>query len=733
MLSLSFGLFVMSALNKLEVLAEIPTDSIDYWIGNISPRCAINIIYFEQTNDFIFNSVHNIPVLFLPLKFHNDTTANFDYLLEHQHRGISLRFMKAECYFSILYYKKLNNFDNDPSYDSKLNARYLKNVIDFIAYGYPNYNFDSNSTYCLILYHSSEWNDDFHFWISATMEMNLALVYLSNSSKSGYNFLCKTPSSKFQVSASNVVNKVTSIIDQKFMVTCSSRYTSVVINVHTKKGGYNSKLLVFEHKIIASMILKANVSIYSKAHSHFDESDYGNSRLILSDLQEDLSTSLLFPTFDDSIRFFTCYTLPVLSFHFYVSAFELEVWIAIILSGILIASFLKWHIHYNLSKTLNFSTLLFYFSIFMEEAYSVPLIIRNNKVYRTATILWLLTAIMLTNTYISHVISGLNAPLKGEKLKNNDLYGYSGKEPEMDLEYVRDLRYLQGHLFHSSRLYFAKFGHFVDYLESIRHNQTSTFGYTILSEPKRLSYPKDAWLYIRNPYIYRFFFNILLQIRPCFSKNVRRRSLMYRTFSSLIKPTNKFYLDANNFKRPWNYRNYPTGAVEEELVKCQKSVYAEESDQLEFKYMSGNYRMKRFYYLQDSFSFVPKQWGFYNLQKSKLPFYFSMFLQSGIFHELHKLKLLGDQLKRRSMTSEIIKRSHKPEVLDLTSSVQTVFILYAAMVLLAKISFVAESCYFMYKNYSIALLKMKLSKFANDCKLTLSYLLQKIIKRKPFK
>jgi len=59
----------------------------------------------------------------------------------------------------------------------------------------------------------------------------------------------------------------------------------------------------------------------------------------------------------------------------------------------------------------------------MKESYSIPSIIGNNKVYRTATILWLLTVVVRTNTYVSQVISELNAPLKGEKLrKTNEMF-----------------------------------------------------------------------------------------------------------------------------------------------------------------------------------------------------------------------------------------------------------------------------------------------------------------------
>jgi len=183
-----------------------------------------------------------------------------------------------------------------------------------------------------------------------------------------------------------------------------------------------------------------------------------------------------------------------------------------------------------------------------------------------------------------------------------------------------------------------------------------------------------------------------------------------------MAPSNRYYPAEHTYKRPWNSSEYPTGAVEEELVSCQKSVYMEQSDQLEFKYISENYKKKRFYYLQGKFPSIQRRWGFYNLQKSKIPFYFSMFLQSGIFHELHKLNLLGDHLKRRKMTSEIIKRTHKREVLDMNSSVQTVFILFSAMTLLAMLAFVAEFGYSGCNKYNILFLRNKLTKLVFGAK-----------------
>jgi len=116
-------------------------------------------------------------------------------------------------------------------------------------------------------------------------------------------------------------------------------------------------------------------------------------------------------------------------------------------------------------------------------------------------------------------------------------------------------------------------------------------------------------------------------------------------------------------------------------------------DQLEFKYMTENYQNKGFHYLQGGYTFKKTIWSFYNLQKSKLPFYFSRILQSGVYHQLHRIQVLKDHLRRRYVTTERINRTQKPQILDMTSAVQTVFILFALMSLLAKFAFAAELGY----------------------------------------
>jgi len=115
------------------VQLQIPVESIDYRIGNISPRCALNIIHFNFTTDFIFNSTHGIPVMFTPLIHVPDFFSGIKYFQTHKFYNSSQRFLKAECYFSIMYYKKPPNFNTSHEDDFYIMWDWLSRI----AYGFP--------------------------------------------------------------------------------------------------------------------------------------------------------------------------------------------------------------------------------------------------------------------------------------------------------------------------------------------------------------------------------------------------------------------------------------------------------------------------------------------------------------------------------------------------------------------------------------------------------------------
>jgi len=161
--------------------------------------------------------------------------------------------------------------------------------------------------------------------------------------------------------------------------------------------------------------------------------------------------------------------------------------------------------------------------------------------------------------------------------------------------------------------------------EKIYKNQSGTGGFTFLSEQSTLPNPEDVWLHITKPYIYRVFFNNLLQIRECRFGNAPLNSSFCRALVKLMDLFKKYYPSAHDYKRKWSSSGYPSEAVEEELNQCQKYVNIEENNQVEFKDMSVNYKKKRFYYFRDGYTTKLSVWEFRNLQKSWLSVYFSLF------------------------------------------------------------------------------------------------------------
>jgi len=189
--------------------------------------------------------------------------------------------------------------------------------------------------------------------------------------------------------------------------------------------------------------------------------------------------------------------------------------------------------------------------------------------------------------------------------------------------------------------------------------------------------------------------------------------------------SNKYYPSPHLYRRQWISSEYARGAVEEELVQSKKSVYLEKSNQLEFKYMSESYPKNKFYYLKDGYRSKVSVWGFHNHHKSRVPFIFSLFLQSEIYHQRHKINLHRDHLKRRTVTNEILERNQLQNILDITSSIQTVFILFCGMILVAVFALSVEYSYSMFPRMKDSCKNMTTQYVISHCHWPLSFTTEK--------
>jgi len=161
-----------------------------------------------------------------------------------------------------------------------------------------------------------------------------------------------------------------------------------------------------------------------------------------------------------------------------------------------------------------------------------------------------------------------------------------------------------------------------------------------------------------------------------------------------LASSNPNYIARHPFKRPWPSQKYVKFAVEEELIQCKKSLYLEKNTESEFQYLSQIYPEKGFYYLKGDIPEKRSGWTFTNLEYSRIPALFAKYIESGIYVQMHFNQVFKENLKRKQYSRQIKAMYEKRTLLDMNSSVQTVFILLSALLSLSLVFFAAE--YYLY-------------------------------------
>jgi hypothetical protein len=118
-------------------------------------------------------------------------------------------------------------------------------------------------------------------------------------------------------------------------------------------------------------------------------------------------------------KFISCFSKPILGFEMYGKPFRVEVWLSLFMFYSMTAAFISVY-NTKLKLSESFSPYFFFLSTLFEEPYSVPSALWNNRVFKTVTISWLLTAMIFTNLYVGLMISDVTSPLQGERLASFD-------------------------------------------------------------------------------------------------------------------------------------------------------------------------------------------------------------------------------------------------------------------------------------------------------------------------
>lgn len=112
-----------------------------------------------------------------------------------------------------------------------------------------------------------------------------------------------------------------------------------------------------------------------------------------------------------AFQFLTCYVVKQINFHFYIKPFQMELWVALILSVFVMAFLLQLWIKIWLKTRLSFSPYFFVLSTIVDDAYPVSRNISRHFQFRIVCGVWLLGTVVLTNGYLGLAITGLTSPI----------------------------------------------------------------------------------------------------------------------------------------------------------------------------------------------------------------------------------------------------------------------------------------------------------------------------------
>jgi hypothetical protein len=410
---------------------------------------------------------------------------------------------------------------------------------------------------------------------------------------------------------------------------------------------------------------------------------------------------------DIATNFLSCYTTPVLRFEMYAKPFELELWLCI---GSCLSSIAIYNRYKELSPS--FSSFFFFVSTLVEEPYSVPTALWNDSKFKVITIAWLLTSVIFTNLYTGRVITELSAPLKGEVLHTlEDIFGAYDKHDLLFRTSVRE----------DNQFWWLKYEEF----------QTPTDTALMYETRKLINYSTTDAYYQQFREVEHFALLRAPEIpkRGLFkpANEIQRLGdpFMYKFFTRFLGDALSAYLEPNTFNPRYEfyvakfispkYRHYPrdpqfplskqgsiqhlmAAAVEKEIVDCARSIFIAELNELraELLYLKRNYPETTFYVGNGTIQSGEMQkllWPYYDHGTPILAQYLIHLLQGGIRTHILQIQSHMSYLERRIGTDIIKEQKLTVTGMDMNGSIQTIFIILVANLVLASSVFLMEILY----------------------------------------
>lgn len=397
-------------------------------------------------------------------------------------------------------------------------------------------------------------------------------------------------------------------------------------------------------------------------------------------------------------EFLTCYAETGIDFEFYITPFQPALWISVAVSVALIISVTLVALYFTENYKVTFSPWLFILATLFEETVPIPGKIEKLSWLRMIFTSWCLMSVILTNCYNGLMITELNAPFRS--YSKETFPGLScGANYENGIN--SDLSFLKEVVPYHNVLY--------KYAESHEKENFSILYNAILNI---VSVAKsDCFSLLSLPYDRNDGFSL-----PEFLLRLHEDTPMYKiveneleenplSINSILNTFDPSELSNLNLLNP-KHTHFPRSIyasvrkiipnsefqklIESEIVLCRKSVFIAESDNLaaEFEFLSKNYFWIKFTRGKEvrtsmQFGLIFDGEGF-----SKIPGYYKILIESGIYHRVDEEMQLRKWARRHPVSG---RSEAKPAMMQLDGGLVTPFVLCSAVLLGAISCFLVES------------------------------------------
>jgi hypothetical protein len=450
-------------------------------------------------------------------------------------------------------------------------------------------------------------------------------------------------------------------------------------------------------------------------------------------------------------KFLTCYHEQRISFRFYMSPFQRDLWIILAFTTLLLAALLHiFIVKFHKSKILKFSPYLFILSTIIDDNCAMPGGLARELVIRIAFGPWFLMTVVLVNAYIGLVITGLTSPLPKESVDSfskltkmhfypeqiargliwsRNAYAY---EPTFELINTMDEERLFA--LNSTR----EFDPDIDFkiFSSFDREDEGVAFLQMMSKPGiKPHYPQAIYRELKNLLAFSKFLlliyelslnsedilyrkmmdsNLSIELRRELLKNATIPTMEDAILLNLIVPEH-MSIPTSYINCKWNYSF--ASAVEEEIVKCGRSAYADIKSvvDLEHEYLKKHYPWIKFSLSKEEISKKMDSWAFPSMP-DKTPIFEGMkaLLFTGIYQKLEEYFLKVPYLDRQlyTTTSEYynLESGQGKPPLSLADSIQTAFILFGSAVSVSILTLACESLWY-YKKILGSKIAMVMHKF----------------------